>query len=181
MARNANLLVRKGLSGALDTIERSERLDPLVNAARPLARSLGKGPQGAVLSGKWLGHQLHPVLTDLPIGFWTSSFILDVMGGRKARPAAQRLIGSGLLAVVPAALTGLVDWGSIGDRRTQRVGVAHAASNSLAAVLYTLSWNSRRRGRHTTGVLLGAVAAGAATVGGSLGGNLAFGRGRRDS
>jgi hypothetical protein len=34
------------------------------------------------LSGTWLGHKLHPVLTDLPIGAWTMASALDVTAGQ---------------------------------------------------------------------------------------------------
>ncbi len=52
-----------------------------------------------LLTGRWLGHAVHPVLTDLPIGFWTSAFTLDLIGGRRSRAAAQRLVGLGVLSV----------------------------------------------------------------------------------
>src|SRR5262245_32470025 len=51
------------------------------------------------LSGDWLGHALHPLLTDVTIGCWTSAFVLDVVGGRAARRNARMLIGLGLLSV----------------------------------------------------------------------------------
>lgn len=160
---------------AIAAIGRDRRFDPVVQFADRAAERVGKGARGAVLRGKWVGHNLHPMLTDLPIGCWTSAFLLDVAGGRRSRAAAQRLIGAGLLAVVPTAASGLVDWSDLDDTPRRRVGMAHALSNSTAAALYTLSWLSRRRGRHATGVLLGVAAAAAATVGGHLGGHLAFG------
>ena len=51
------------------------------------------GPVKDGLSGTWLGHPLHPVLTDLPIGAWSSSFLLDVLGGKSARKARRRMAG----------------------------------------------------------------------------------------
>jgi uncharacterized membrane protein len=156
-------------------LEHDSRLDIMIRVADPVAERLGSGVRGALLRGKWLGHALHPMLTDLPIGFWTSAFVLDVVGGRRSQPAAQKLIGIGLLSVVPTAAAGLVDWSDIDDTPRRRVGVAHAVSNSVAAALYTLSWISRRRGRHLAGVLLGVAAGTAATVGGHLGGHLVFG------
>src|SRR4051794_34117805 len=69
-----------------------------------------RGPVKDTLSGTPLGHALHPFLTDLPIGTWTSAVLLDVVGGRAARPAAQRLIAAGVLAAVPTAASGLNDW-----------------------------------------------------------------------
>ena len=31
--------------------------------------------------GRWLGHPLHPALSDLPIGFWAGSMLLDLING----------------------------------------------------------------------------------------------------
>jgi nitrite reductase/ring-hydroxylating ferredoxin subunit/uncharacterized membrane protein len=131
-------------------------------------------PPGAVkdaLSGTALGHTLHPMLTDLPIGCWTSAMALDLFGGRAARPAAQRLIGLGLLSALPTAATGASDWSDT-EGTTARVGAAHAVSNTVAFACYGASWMARRRGHHYRGVALGLLGAGAATVGGYLGGHL---------
>lgn len=166
---------RLGIHEVLSGIEGSEGLDAVDRSVGRVAGRLGEGRRGDLLRGKWLGHALHPALTDIPIGCWTSAWFLDMVGGRRSRPAAQRLIGIGLLAVVPTAMTGAADWASIDDKPRRRVGLAHTLSNSIAAALFTLSWLSRRRGRHTTGVALGVFAAAAATVGGHLGGHLAFG------
>ena len=57
-------------------------------------RASGAAGCADALTGRWLGHAVHPVLTDLPIGFWTSAFTLDLIGGRRSRAAAQRLVGT---------------------------------------------------------------------------------------
>ena len=54
-----------------------------------------------MLRGEWLGHALHPTLTDVTLGTWTSATLLDLFGGRDSSAAAQRLIGTGLLAAGP--------------------------------------------------------------------------------
>jgi hypothetical protein len=41
---------------------------------------ISDGAAKDVLSGVWLGHALHPILTDIPIGAWTSSVVLDWIG-----------------------------------------------------------------------------------------------------
>ena len=122
-----------------------------------------------------LGHPLHPVLTDLPIGFWTSAWVLDLVGGDEHAPAAQLLVGLGLLSTVPTIATGAADWTSL-PRRDKRLGVLHAASNVAATALYGASFLARRRGDRRRGLVLGHLAAGAATVGGYLGGELVFTR-----
>src|SRR4051812_33163179 len=168
--------VPKPLQYSITRIEDERRLDGFVRPLVRLTSPLSGGTLGSVLRGDWLGHALHPMLTDIPIGCWTSSFVLDLCGGRRSRVASQRLIGLGLLAVVPTAAAGALDWHeTTGDER-RRVGVVHAFSNSVAALLYFASWRARRRGRQHVGVLFGAAAGLAATVGGHLGGHLSFGR-----
>jgi nitrite reductase/ring-hydroxylating ferredoxin subunit len=99
--------------------------------------------------------------------------MLDLVGGRSARQAAQSLVGMGVLSAVPTALTGLADWSdTVG--RTRRVGIAHALLNSVGLVSYALSWTARRRGHHGLGVLLGFAGSGAATAAASLGGHLVY-------
>jgi nitrite reductase/ring-hydroxylating ferredoxin subunit/uncharacterized membrane protein len=137
---------------------------------------VGTGTVKDVLSGTWLGHPLHPMLTDLPIGSWTSAFILDIIGGKRGRNAADMLVGIGIVTALPTAAAGLSDWSdTIGEDR--RIGTAHAIGNVAALTLYTLSWRARRRGRRGRGVLLGFMGAGAASVGGYLGGHLVYRKG----
>lgn len=123
---------------------------------------------------QWLGHPAHPPLTDLPIGFWTSAWILDIVGGRRSAPAAQRLVGLGVLSAAPAAMTGLGDASALSESR-RRVASLHALCNVGATLTYAMSWNARRHDRRGRGVLLGMVGACLATVGGMIGGHLAFG------
>jgi nitrite reductase/ring-hydroxylating ferredoxin subunit/uncharacterized membrane protein len=132
-----------------------------------------------VLSGVPIGHAVHPLLTDVPIGAWTSATILDLVGGEACRPAARKLIGVGLAAVGPTALTGWTDWADSepGNDTVRRLGMVHAVANVTAAALYGLSFAARRRGSHTTGVLFGLAGATAMGAGGWLGGDLVFARG----
>ena len=84
---------------AAEMIERASGLDPVGDALTGAIRGvLPAGRTKDLLSGTWLGHALHPLLTDIPIGAWTSSVVLDWIGGRKARPAADTLIALGILA-----------------------------------------------------------------------------------
>jgi nitrite reductase/ring-hydroxylating ferredoxin subunit/uncharacterized membrane protein len=128
------------------------------------------------LSGTPLGHALHPLLTDLPIGTWTSAALLDLVGGRAARPASRRLIAAGLLAAVPTAASGLNDWADTtpADDGVRRIGAVHAVANVAALGLHAASLAARRRGRHRYGVTLGFAGMGALTVGGHLGGHLSY-------
>ena len=161
----------------VDRLAETEALDRI---GKPVASWVGKkvgtGTAKDVLSGTWLGHPLHPMLTDLPIGSWTSAFVLDIIGGKRGRNAAQTLVGIGIVTALPTAAAGLSDWSdTIGDDR--RIGTAHALGNVAALGLYTMSWRARRHGKQARGVLLGFMGAGAATVGGYLGGHLVYRKG----
>lgn len=82
-------------------VEAEERLDPVVHALRPWARTLVDGPvRRWLLLGRPLGHALHPVLTDAPLGLWMSASSLDLLAGAEARPAARRLVGLDRKSVV---------------------------------------------------------------------------------
>jgi nitrite reductase/ring-hydroxylating ferredoxin subunit/uncharacterized membrane protein len=135
-----------------------------------------RGPVKDALSGTPLGHALHPLLTDLPIGTWTSATLLDVVGGRAARPAAERLIATGILAAVPTAASGLNDWADTtpADDGVRRMGAVHAVANVAALGLYAASLAARRSDRHGRGVALGLAGIGALAVGGHLGGHLSY-------
>jgi nitrite reductase/ring-hydroxylating ferredoxin subunit/uncharacterized membrane protein len=160
-----------------------ERLEGLDAVARPLGRAVREnvrpGPARDALSGTFLGHALHPLLTDLPIGSWTSAVVLDLIGGRGSRRAARRLVGVGVAAALPAAATGLLDWSDteLADDEVRRVGVVHAGSNVTALSLFGASLAARRRGRHGRGRLLALAGMGALTVGGHLGGHLGYAKG----
>lgn len=166
---------RPVLHRAVTELGENESLDPP-------ARKLLDAVQGAIepgalrdaLSGAFLGHALHPLMTDLPIGSWTSALVLDAVGGRDGRAAARKLIGTGILASLPTAVTGAVEWADSADGRasTRRVGLVHAAANVAALSLFSASY-LRRRGGGGGRVL--ALAGGAAlAVGGHLGGHLSY-------
>ncbi len=155
-------------------IEGLSALDPVANRLANAVSAVSHRPVVAsALAGTPLGHPLHPLLTDLPIGSWTSAFILDLFGGASARPGSRSLIGVGVLTAVPTAVTGLADWADTSGS-TRRIGAVHAAINTTALGLYALSWRSRRRGRHARGVALAMLGATAATAGAYLGGHLVY-------
>jgi uncharacterized membrane protein len=131
------------------------------------------GPRRDALRGVWLGHALHPLLTDFPLGTWMSASLLDLFGGRRSRPAATGLVGFGVLAALPTALTGLAEWRAT-ERGARRLGVVHAAVNTTALALYTSSLVARLRHRHARAVAYGVAGGLTATVGGWFGGHLSL-------
>lgn len=157
-------------------LEQSSVLDRAVRAVEPPIRSVFGSPTRApLLRGDWLGHAIHPILTDLVLGTWTSATLLDLFGGAGSPPAAQRLIGAGLLAAGPTAWTGWAEWSAAEDR-DKRVGLVHAVTNAVAIGTYAASWSARRQGRHGTGTRLALAGAAVSGLGSYLGGHLAVAR-----
>lgn len=163
-------------------LEQATALDAAVRAVEPaINTAFGTGTRAALLRGDWLGHAIHPLMTDLVLGSWTSATVLDLFGGARSSDAAQRLIGTGLLAVAPTAWTGWAEWSGAGPR-DKRVGLVHAGANAVAIGLYAASYLARRRGRRGTGITLSLAGAAVSGVGGYLGSHLALARklGSRD-
>lgn len=160
-------------------VEQATVLDPLAaGATRAVDAVLPAGGVKDALHGTWLGHALHPLLVALPIGLWSGASLLDLTSGRAGRPAARRLVGAGVLMVAPTAASGWADWSELGAfQRPKRVGLVHAASNTVTALLYGASWLARRRGDQSRGRELALVGLGSLAVGGYLGGHLAYSQG----
>lgn len=165
------------LESLVRKIENNAELDGIGDAlSGPVAKATSPDAVKQALSGGWLGHQLHPMLTDVPLGTWLSATALDVFGGRRERRAARRLVGLGILASLPTAASGASDWvDTYGGEK--RVGVVHAAGNVAAIALQCASWRCRRKGNHFRGKVLGAAGLGAAMWAGYLGGHLSYGMG----
>jgi nitrite reductase/ring-hydroxylating ferredoxin subunit/uncharacterized membrane protein len=149
-----------------------EKLQPAV--ARALAGSGGQ-PLQDFLNGVWLGHPLHPALTDVPLGSWTAALMLDALdeisGNDGFGRGADVAVAVGLVGAVAAAVTGMADWQHLGGEE-RRVGLLHGLLNTGAALLYTRSLAPRRRQERRAGrgfALLGFLASTAAAyVGGKL-------------
>src|SRR5262245_19955208 len=131
---------------ALDALERQQRVDGVIRLVRRTARRVIRpGPVADALHGTWLGHPLHPVLTDIPIGAWVGAAVLDSLPGQQR--AATAMVGLGLATAVPAAATGTTDWASAG-REQERVGLWHALANATAVACYAGSLVLRLAGRY---------------------------------
>jgi nitrite reductase/ring-hydroxylating ferredoxin subunit/uncharacterized membrane protein len=171
-------LLPPGNRAPVRTIAGIQALDPVGKALGNAVRSVIK-PRGLkeALSGSWLGHPLHPVLTDVTIGTFTSAVLLDWLGGRASRPASQRLLGLGLVSAVPVVAAGASDWADteVGSDSARRIGLVHAAGNALASSLFAASYAARRRG--DDGRLLALAGGAALTAGGYLGGHLSYAEG----
>jgi nitrite reductase/ring-hydroxylating ferredoxin subunit/uncharacterized membrane protein len=168
----------------LEVIKKQDWLEPIADRLQPtVAAALGtEGPIGPkvanILHGTWLGHPLHVVLTDVPLGSWTAAAVLDVIedktGSRAIRRGADAAIAVGLVGASGAALTGLADWSKIGGGRPRRIGLAHGLLNATATACYVTSLclrraHSRRGGRRFA--LLGLIVSSVAAY---LGGHLVY-------
>jgi nitrite reductase/ring-hydroxylating ferredoxin subunit len=153
---------------AVDGLERAEKLDGLVGLGQRCARLLRPGRSRDALHGVWLGHPLHPLLAQAPIGLWLSATVLDAWPG--GEQASRRLVLLGLAAAAPAALAGTVDWSEQHEQQ-MRVGTVHAMANGAAAGLYAASLVTRARPASRVLRLAGLATAGLA---GLLGGHISF-------
>jgi nitrite reductase/ring-hydroxylating ferredoxin subunit/uncharacterized membrane protein len=165
-----------------DVIEHQEWLDPVENglqkAVTTVYESSGAFGRKAknFLHGVWLGHPLHPVLTDIPVGSWTAGLILDIMdasGVRGCARGADAALKVGLAGAAGAAITGLTDWQAI-DGAARRIGVTHGLLNVTATGLYTASLIARNRKNRPAGRTLAFIGFAVAAASAWLGGHLVF-------
>lgn len=170
------------LRALADQLEGVQTLDgPAKVIGATVRDAIPPGNIKGAISGSWFGHALHPLLTDLVIGSFTSASLLDFLGGDRDGRASERLIAIGIAVYGPTALTGASDWADVEQHSSgvRRVGLVHAASNSVALSLYATSLIARRRGDRRKGILLGAAGALALGAASYLGGHLTLAKGVR--
>ena len=153
----------------ISRLENAKVLDHPAEPAQGAARVLRPGRARDALYGVWLGHPLHPVLVQVPVGAWLSASLLDLWPGNAA--GSRRLVLTGLVAAVPAALAGAADWSEQHEQQ-MRVGVVHALANTAAIGLFAASAAVPPRGGSARVLRLACLAA--AGAGGLLGGHLSF-------
>lgn len=167
---------------AVESLERQDWLEPIaeglqraVVAAYHAGGSTGRSIRD-FLHGTWLGHPLHPVLTDIPLGAWTVAAILDLLsrdGAARHDRAADAAISIGLVGAVGAAVTGVTDWQHT-SAEDRRVGLLHGLLNVSAAGLYALSLGLRLRGARAPGRVATGLGFTVALAAAYLGGHLVF-------
>jgi nitrite reductase/ring-hydroxylating ferredoxin subunit/uncharacterized membrane protein len=169
--------------GFLGAWAKNGALSRLADAIQPPLNRLLEGDDAAhrplkdVLHGTFLGHPLHPLLTDIPIGAWTVAAAcdgLEILGVRRYRDAADVAIVIGALGAVGAAASGLADWSDTKDE-PQRVGMLHALLNGAALTSYVASLIARRSGGRRFGIAAAFAGYGLMSLAGYLGGELSFG------
>ncbi|HEY3600941.1 MAG TPA: Rieske 2Fe-2S domain-containing protein [Chthoniobacterales bacterium] len=146
--------------------------DTLFNNALPFAQKVRN-----FFHGTWLGHPLHPVVTDVPVGAWTVAALLDsyelASGDETYAPGADIAIEIGLLAAMVAALSGLNDWNATSGK-PKRVGSLHALINIIATLCYAGSWWQRRYGCRRAGLTSSLAGYAFAAAGAYFGGHLVY-------
>lgn len=123
-----------------------------------------------LLNGTWLGHPLHPVITDVPIGAFLVAIVLDVVG----QPVgAFWAVVIGQLAMLAAIATGLADYADTdGTARTRATlhGTVMVVGGSLTAASVITRQGGSADGTLQTGLLIVGflVIAAGAYVGGEV-------------
>ena len=167
--------------GLISKIEQQEWLNP---AEEKLQKVIHKGFQFRggrylknFLHGTRVGHPLHVILTDIPIGAWTVAIAFDALDSmsarRQLRIGADTAVAFGLVGAVGAAATGLTDWQDI-DPPARRIGLAHGLLNVASVALFGSSLVMRRRGNRATGRGLAALGYAVSVAAAQLGGNLVY-------
>ncbi len=153
--------------------------DPVQSAIHSAYQS-GGAPGKKVanfLNGTWLGHPLHPVITDVSIGAWTVTVFLDALesatGRHRYGKSAQAVISVGIISALAAAVAGLTDWQHL-TAKPKRVGAVHALLNILSLFFFSASLAARRRRKRQAGRQTALMGFGLATLAAYLGGNLVY-------
>lgn len=158
----------------LDTV--GEPLQSYIGSLFSNGGETGKKVKNA-LNGVWLGHPLHPLLTDVPVGAWTCTFVLDTVSsarnGGSLQTAADITLATGLAAAAGAAVTGWTDWSdTYGTER--KVGLLHGLTMVATVSLYAMSLAARLTGARKRGIALSNLGYGLLSAGAYVGGDEVF-------
>jgi nitrite reductase/ring-hydroxylating ferredoxin subunit/uncharacterized membrane protein len=171
-----------GSETVINAIAKQDWLEDLSGPLQAAIRNAFRDDAGQVvkdlLHGVWLGHPLHPVLTDIPVGAWTVAMVLDALeglsGNKGLAEGADVAVGIGLLGAVGSAVTGVTDW-SESEGRGKRIGLMHGLLNAVATGLYATSYAMRKSKRRQSGVALSMLGFAISGMSAYLGGHLVFG------
>lgn len=166
------------------TIESQTWLDQLADPLQKWTQSSLASPQWKklknILHGTWFGHPLHPTITDIPLGSWTSTLLFDMLWLASERPdmasAADITLVIGLLGSGAAAVTGFTDWSET-DATDRRVGLAHGLLNAGVMTTNLLSYGLRRAGKRRSAIALASLGYAVSLFSAYLGGELSFAKG----
>jgi nitrite reductase/ring-hydroxylating ferredoxin subunit/uncharacterized membrane protein len=134
-------------------------------------------PVKDVLNGTWLGHPVHPSITDVPVGAMTVAALLDVAGQDRA---ADLAVATGVAAMTASAVTGAAD-AVDAYGKPQVYATVHATLMAGSLVAYTGSLVLRIGPRVLRPLAVAASMAGyaALTAGAYVGGELVYRQGNQ--
>jgi nitrite reductase/ring-hydroxylating ferredoxin subunit len=166
----------------VEHIANLESLDALADRASQVVRGVTSGlgrPAANALHGTWLGHPLHPALTDVPLGAWTVTFVADLLeaaGWKPARNVGDTSVAVGLAGAAAAAATGWNDWQHTSGR-SRRIGLVHAALNGAVVLTYAASMAARKSSNRGRGIVLSMSGFAISGLSAYLGGVLVYSEG----
>src|SRR3954462_4659879 len=97
------------------------------------------------LTGKWLGHPLHPILVHIPMAMWPGALVFDILsqwqiGGNSTVRLSFYAIALGLLVSLLAVPAGLLDWSGIKrEKPAWKIGLYHMILNALVALILVIN------------------------------------------
>lgn len=156
-------------------IEDAEALDVVADYTRASTRDKLVAPSvlDDLLGGRWLGHRVHPIAAQVPMGAWLMAVLLDLADGEEHAAAVDTLLITGCLAALPTALAGAHDLATTSGAAT-RVAVTHAGAMDVSLGLFAMAWVRHRRGDRRTARRLALAGATVAGAGAYLGGHLVY-------
>ncbi len=130
------------------------------------------------VNGSWLGHPVHPVVTDVVIGGAAILAAFDlltlVLGVENLETASLVAVGIVSLSAIAATTTGLTDFKDTHTGDERNVVVLHGLINVVATAAYIVSFFLRLGGSEVLGIWVALGGVLVLTVGGYIGGHVVF-------
>ena len=158
---------------AVRRIERAEGIDRVASRVRAAAHGALVDPPAVdqLLGGAWLGHRVHPLAAQAPLGAWLMATLLDLAGPDQHAAAVDALLLTGCVSALPTAITGAHDLATTSGSQT-RVALVHAVVMDATLGLFVSALVKRRRGDRRTARRLALAGTALAGAGAYLGGHL---------
>lgn len=171
------------LSEQVDRVLDHEQLEQAaLGVSRTIHAAIMQGGEGTrrladLLHGTWIGHPLHPILTDVVVGAWTIGMFFDFVSlfnhARQAEMIADALTKVGNVAALPTLLSGLADFSTIPEP-VANIALTHAMMNNIGFALQVASASARNQGERERAITLSGLAFAFLLTGAYLGGHLSY-------
>jgi uncharacterized membrane protein len=160
---------------AVRRIEEADGLDVVAKHVRAAAHDALVDPPAAdqLLGGAWLGHRVHPLAVQVPVGAWTMATLLDVTDSDRHAGAVDALLLTGCVSALPAIITGAHDLATTSGEQT-RVALVHALTMDAALGLFVTALAKRRRGDRRGARRLVLAGTAVTAAGAYLGGHMVY-------